>query len=274
MRVLMGTFVEAGAHGACAGAALDAAFEAIARAHALWSFHDPDSELSRLNRSRGEPVRLSASTLRLLRAARAMMRASGGLFDCTVGGALIASGALPDPLGLSYIARGQAGDIRLGHGWAALARPLRITLDGIAKGYAIDLALSAMRRAGATAGWVNAGGDVAVFGEHVLPMHRREADRSLRALGGLKNAAVASSRSGARDPDFPSEIVGPAGAALAPGIWTVLARSAWRADALAKVAATSPPSEREQRVRDLGGALLAVEPAPTGARLSVEETIE
>lgn len=259
MRVLLGTFVEAGAHGAQAGAAVEAAFAAIERAQALWSFHERDSELSRLNAAPGQAVPVAPSTLRLLGACRAMMRRSGGLFDITVGGTLVASGALPDHGGAPALARGSVDDILLGPGTASLRRPVRLTLDGVAKGFAIDLALSAMRRAGAPAGWVNAGGDVGVFGELTLPMQRREDDGSLRPLGGLRNAAMASSRCGPRDPAFPAEIVAPGPTAPASGIWTVLARSAWRADALAKVAALAPPERRVSLVRQLGGILVAME---------------
>jgi thiamine biosynthesis lipoprotein len=44
--------------------------------------------------------------------------------------------------------------------------PVRIDLGGVAKGYAIDRALEAIRAAGCDAGLVNAGGDLAVFGAH------------------------------------------------------------------------------------------------------------
>ncbi len=252
--MLLGTYVEAGTRGPAA--ALDAAFASMAQAQHLWSFHDPDSELSRLNGAHGKAVPLSNTTLRLLRAARAMMAASGGAFDCTVGAMLVQAGALPDHGAGPCLARGSAADIVIGPGWARLARPVRITLDGIAKGFAVDLALRAMRRAGATAGYVNAGGDVAVFGELALPMQRRELDGSLTELGCLRRAAMASSRTGAPDARFPAHIVAPAGLQAAPGVWTVVARSAWRADALTKVAATLAMPRREALVRALGGALI------------------
>ncbi|HEX8613986.1 MAG TPA: FAD:protein FMN transferase [Telluria sp.] len=271
MRPLMGTYVEVGARGAVAQAALQAAFDSIATAQALWSFHDRDSELSRLNLAHGQALALSASTLRLLRSARAMMRASDGLFDCTVGGALVRRGALPDHGGPPALERGSAADIEIGPGWARLARPLRLTLDGIAKGYAVDLAVRALRRAGAEAGWINAGGDVRVFGALVLPMQRRESDGSMRALGGLREAAMASSRVGPGMPDdqqeaaaFPAHIVAPPHAVPATGIWTVIARSAWRADALTKVAANAAPARRAALVRALGGALID----PAGGAIS------
>lgn len=259
IRALLGTFVEAGAQGDAAAAALHAAFAAIERAQALWSFHDRDSELSRLNAAPTRAVPVSPPTVRLLRAAITMMRRSGGLFDITVGGALVDSGALPDHGGPPPLARGRADDILVGPATACLRRPIRLTLDGVAKGFAVDMALSAMRRAGVPAGWVNAGGDARVFGDLVLPMQRREADGSLRPLGGLRNAAMATSRCGPRDPDSPAEIVAPAQTSPTPGIWTVLARFAWRADALAKVAALAPPARRQALVQELGGTLIAVD---------------
>jgi FAD:protein FMN transferase len=52
-RPLLGTFVEIRSAGACRDAveqAIDAAFAAIAKVHRLMSFHDADSDVSRLNR--------------------------------------------------------------------------------------------------------------------------------------------------------------------------------------------------------------------------------
>lgn len=256
MRPLLGTFVEVGARGSAATAAVEAAFAGIVSAQRRWSFHAADSELSRLNREPGHRVPLHGHSLRLLRLCAALMRASGQAFDCTVGGLLVRDGALPDHGGPEALPRGNADDIELGPGWASLRRPLRLTLDGIAKGFAVDLALAAMRRAGAEAGWINAGGDLRVFGDLALPVQRREMDGQLSALGSLRNAAIATSRVGPPDPSYPACIVAPTGLSPAQGTWTVLARSAWRADALAKVAATTASSERAARVQALGGWLL------------------
>ena len=52
-RPLLGTFVEievAGATEPEMADAVDAAFAAVAEVHRLMSFHDPDSDISRLNR--------------------------------------------------------------------------------------------------------------------------------------------------------------------------------------------------------------------------------
>jgi len=265
MRPLLGTFIEVGARGPAAAQAIEAAFARIEHAQAWWSFHDACSELSRLNRTPGACVMLRPHTLRLLRVARALMCRSAGSFDCTVGGMLVRQGLLPDHGGPEALPRGHANDIETGQGWARLRRPVRLTLDGIAKGYAVDLAVGALQHAGADAGWVNAGGDLRVFGDLALPVQRRELDGRFAALGALRNAAVASSRAAASDAaadeSFPAHIIAPPGRQPHPGVWTVLARSAWRADALTKIAATAPAPRREALVRSLGGCLLL--PSPT-----------
>lgn len=266
MRPLLGTYVDVWARGPRVDAALNAAFASMAHAQARWSFHDSASELSRLNSQPQHRVRLDSTTLRLLRAARAVMWASEGAFDCTVGGMLVNDGILPNHAGPAALPRGVAEDIEIGSDWALLRRPVRITLDGIAKGYAVDLALRALRFCGATAGWVNAGGDLRVFGDVALPVQRRELDGRLTSLGSLRNAALASSRSAPLqhpDESFPGLIVGAAGSAPAPGVWSVLARTAWRADALTKVAANVPAAGRAQSIRSLGGSLLTDAGEPT-----------
>jgi thiamine biosynthesis lipoprotein len=58
-------------------------------------------------------------------------------------------------------------------------RNVRIDLGGMAKGFAVDQAVSAMRASGATGGIVNAGGDLRVFG----PMPERVSVRHPAAPG-------------------------------------------------------------------------------------------
>jgi len=269
MRPMLGTFVEVGACGPAAADAIEAAFAALEDAQAWWSFHAPDSDLSRLNLAAGARVSLRPQTLRLLRLTVAVMQRSAAAFDCTVGGLLVRQGVLPDHGGPAPLPRGRVDDIEIGASWARLRRPVRLTLDGIAKGYAVDLAVAALRRAGAPAGSINAGGDLRVFGELQLPVQRRELDGRFTSLGTLRDAAVASSRVAAPgatpDPSFPAQLVAPMGQHPQPGIWSVLARSAWRADALTKVAANTPAPHRDALVRRLGGCLLATPPLELAA---------
>lgn len=263
----LGTYVEVCAHARSrplAEHAVDAAFSALRRAHARWSFHDPDSELSRLNRSPGARVNLSPESLRLLRLALALMVCTDGAFDVTLGGLLVAAGQLPDHAGRSALDRGTTTDLIVGPGWAMLARPVRITLDGIAKGFAVDLAVAALRRARALSGWVNAGGDLRAFGGVTVPIQLRDEGGRLSPVGGLCNLALASScvstRSLSHDPSVPGRIVGHETQPAAPGLWSVLATSAWRADALTKVAACTPASRRHETLSRLGGRLVGATP--------------
>ena len=112
-------------------------------------------------------------------------------------------------------------------GWAMLRSPVRITLDGIAKGYAVDRAIAALKHSKVTAGWVNAGGDMRIFGDIALPVHRRELDGRFTPLGQLRNAALASSRSSNEvDERYPAAMISTQNCAPAEGVWSVIANSA------------------------------------------------
>jgi thiamine biosynthesis lipoprotein len=276
MRPLLGTFVEVASatdplatapsatrdteSRAHADAALRRAFAAIETVERCLSFQNPASELSQLNRCGGRFVTLSALTIRVLRAGRALSIASGGLFNYTVGGALVRRGLLPDHNGAQAFDCGDVRDIEIKGFQARLLRPVLVTLDGIAKGYAVDRGIQALRACGVRAGWINAGGDIRAFGGVTVPIVRRECDGSMRTLGGLCAGAVATSVVHEHaDIRFPGEIHAPNGARAGRGTWTVLARSAWKADALTKVAALAPECTRVELLRRLGGVL--IEPA-------------
>src|SRR5712672_3611120 len=108
-RPLLGTFVEITAsHVSLADAllavgslaelevAVEEAFEAVARVHRLMSFHNPASDLSRLNREAGtNPVAVDAWTFEVLEIAVGLNRHSAGVFDINVAPALQALGLLP-----------------------------------------------------------------------------------------------------------------------------------------------------------------------------------
>ncbi|MEK2644183.1 FAD:protein FMN transferase [Bdellovibrio sp. BCCA] len=263
MKPLLGTFVEVGS--ACPSAqdspAFDAAFSAIEQIHNLLSFHNPQSDLSRLNYSFGNEVELHPHSLRVLRLAKAMSCASDGLFNPTVGGKLQSLGYLPDHSSYFQSSEiplpiGEAFDIQMRRKKVFLARPVRVVLDGIAKGYAVDLAIKALKQAGLSNGWVNAGGDIRVYGDVVLPLQIRGPEGLGETLGGLQNMSVATTWvKDVYDQSFPGWVVlGDRKPAL--GVWTVLAKKAWRADALTKVASLAFPEERAEIMARLGGRCL------------------
>lgn len=262
LRPLLGTLVEIGTV-APAAAAIDAAFAAMQAVQRNLSFQDPHSELSRLNASSGEWLEASRHTRRVLRLARAMMIASEGLFDCTIGAQLVRRGVLPSHCSARRAPAGHAHAIEIGNGRVRLREPVLLTVDGIAKGYAVDIGIHALKCAGARAGWINAGGDIRAFGAVTLPVSRREAGGSVRFLGGLRDAAIATSAvAPRRSARFPGTIVAAGRARPCLGVWTVIASRAWRADALTKVAALTAADRRSAVLRRLGGRLVHGPAAP------------
>src|SRR6202035_4754068 len=98
-RPLLGTFVEiavAGAAPSDADCAIAAGFAAAARVHRLMSFHEPESDVSRLNReASGQAVAVDPWAFGVLETALDLNRRSNGAFEIAVAPALQALGLLP-----------------------------------------------------------------------------------------------------------------------------------------------------------------------------------
>lgn len=275
MKPLLGTYVEI---------AIDAgseeqeqlmtmAFEAIEKIHSLLSFQARESELSQLNLAAGRTLTLHPLSVNVLRLARAMMKASRHSFNCTVGGSLVKRGSLPDHGFGSYLESGDVDDIVISGRRVQLVRPVLLVFDGIAKGYAVDFAVKKLISAGIRSGWINAGGDIRAFGELTVPIHLRRGDAAPVYAGDLKNAAIATSSAREQvDDRYQGLIVNNGGKPVGQGQWTVVARSAWRADALTKVAANAPRDEAEQLVASLGGTLVRQAPCSQPATVERAET--
>lgn len=235
-RPLLGTLVEIRVHGLRpdeAQAAIDRAFAAVSRVHALMSPHDPASDVARINRHRGpRVVRVHAWTYRVLAAARLLSALSGGAFD--VSAASRRAGARPG-------AGGDWRNLELLSGYrVAVGRRLPIDLGGIAKGFAVDRAVEILREAGAPAGVVNAGGDLFAFGFKPERVHVRHpaAPSVLVPMADLTDEALATS---ANYFDLPEagRLLRPDGRRLwlGRGSVSVRAPSCMWADALCKVVA-------------------------------------
>ena len=177
----LGTLVEiaiAEAPHAEPGAAFDAAFARIAAVHETMSPQRPASDIARFNAAAaGTRLDCDAGTLAVLEAARQLSDASAEAFDITQGQGGLSGWQLRSP----HLFK--------------LDTASGLDLGGIAKGYAVDQAITALRDAGVTAGWVNAGGDLGVFGALELPIHIRSPDDPARTLPlvGLRDGALATS---------------------------------------------------------------------------------
>ncbi len=154
-RPLLGTLVEIGVSADATlthiHACIDEAFAVVERVHTLMSYQDPDSELSRINRDAAiSAQRIDPHTYLVLRAALRFAHLSDGAFDACV--------AAPN-------ATANWRDIELlGDGRVRYRRALRLDFSGIAKGYAVDAAVSVLKNLGLDDIMVNAGGDLRVAG--------------------------------------------------------------------------------------------------------------
>ncbi|WP_310447235.1 FAD:protein FMN transferase [Thiobacillus sp.] len=238
----LGTLVEIVAEGADMPTLLtasDRAFARIAAVHAAMSFQSADSELTRVNReAQTDWAALSPDLAAVFAAALEFARASAGLFDPSVAGWLVAAGCLPRHPGFPAAATPDWRAIELDGDRVRYARPLLVDLSGIAKGYAVDAALASLATSGLAAATVNAGGDLARFGDDAVPVHVRLPQQPTYSLqlAELKNGAAATSASYFQ----PDALRHPgSGDTLCAGTSvTVLAADCMTADALTKVVAT------------------------------------
>ena len=181
---VMGTMLTITVWGRDTAALLRAAHEArdsIRLVDSLMSNFRPESEISRLNRNAGgEPQPISAHTMHVLLHARRLWRASNGLFDPTIGPIVRAWGFYGDSGRVPP--RSELDSLRQLVGYGAVAldtalgtarlskRGMELDLGGIAKGYALDLARSAIPDTIVSGGMIDLGGNILVFGR---PPHGR-----------------------------------------------------------------------------------------------------
>jgi thiamine biosynthesis lipoprotein len=281
---------------ATAKAAASAAFQRVAELNAVLSDYDTDSELSRLSQTagQGKAVPVSPDLWRVLRAAQALARRTGGAFDVTAGPYVShwrkarRTRKLPTAEALARAGEGVGyGKLRLdprSH-TAELTVPfMRLDLGGIAKGYALDEALKVLRKRGLPHALVTGGGDMAA-GEP--PPGRRGWRIAVAALEvtnalpprfvDLRNTGLATSGDVFQHLDIEgqrySHIVDPrTGLGLTDHSQvTVIARNAMTADSLATAVSVLGPVAGLRLVEQTPGAaaLLARQP---GANLEIHES--
>jgi FAD:protein FMN transferase len=233
-RIIMGTTVAIEARAVSriqARAGIDAAFAAVAAVNERLHPEEPGSDLVALcSAPPGTPVRIAPQTLEVLLFASELAAASAGVFDPCV----------PESAGRMCDLELQRGECP-----GAIAHlPLRIDCGGIAKGYAVDQAVMALRAAGCSAGLVNAGGDVRVFGSIHARLLLREPDGNFRPLALTDAALAVSERTGARRPSGHRGYYRRVGADPGREVRAaVRASCAMVADALTKCVLLCPPRE-------------------------------
>jgi thiamine biosynthesis lipoprotein len=223
LRIGLGTLIAISAEADAAFRALsgtEAAFDAIAQVESLMHPTRAGSDLLAIRQGTlGQPLAVHTWTWEVLALSRRLNQASKGAFDP----------CLPS-------AAGRLTDLEFAPPHSVIPhRPLHIDLGGIAKGYAVDRALMALRAAGCRGGLVNAGGDLAVFGNRthaIVIRDRKEGDSVVE----LKNAALATSDvcNAARPAEHRGYYHGVTRREIRAGKISVSAASAAIADALTK----------------------------------------
>jgi len=240
--------VEAGSR-AEAEFAFAAATTEIQRLDRVLSGWRDDSELSALNRAAERQV--SPDLFAVLAAGESWRGKTGGAFSARLG----ATEGLASSADIRAAAlRAEAADVRLDRATRTVSRPADVTfaVDGLAKGYVIDAAMAAARRAApcAKAMMIDIGGDIACFGDRdwsigVADPANLADNAPPAAIVRVSNRALAVSGPGMRDRLVDgvarSHLTDPATGAPAPARQAaVLAADAATADALSTALSIMP----------------------------------
>lgn len=249
-RPLLGTYVEISIDDPDRPTAIDNAFKTIQTVHDLMSFHNPQSELSRINRqAHTQAIEIHAWTAQVLKIAKKIHQKSNGLFDCGIGHRLVAAGLLPRHINLHNHNLGGIQDIQfLAPDLIRSFQPICLDLGGIAKGFAVDMAVRVLISEGIQSGVVNAGGDLRVFGDtsRRIQVRNPSLPDEVIEIGSLVNGAIAtSSLYFAKRDRLQSHFINPFAQESsevhveAQGSFSILAKECVYADALTKVLALS-----------------------------------
>ena len=194
---LLGTYVEISTKQENGDEAISHAFSAIEKVQHLMSFHNEQSELSTINReAHVRAIPIHPWTSQIIRIAQDIHRHSEGLFNCGIGHRLVEAGLLPGTVDITHHNFGGIEDLHFVDQDRVLSSlPLCLDLGGIAKGFAVDMAVNALKFNGIHSGSVNAGGDMRIFGNESEAIHIRnpQAPSNIIEIGSLTNGAIATS---------------------------------------------------------------------------------
>jgi thiamine biosynthesis lipoprotein len=178
--------------------AIAEAFEVMQRVDSIAGF-DGAGEIATLNR--GERIELSSETIEIIRQGIRAGKLTHGAFDITMRPLM----ELWQDFIEEYVPREDeiakampltgCDKVSIVNGRVAFeAAGMELDLSGIAKGYAVDMAVEKLISGGVKTGLVNAGGDMRVFGEKTWKIGVRDprGTEVIRVLE-LKNEAVATS---------------------------------------------------------------------------------
>jgi len=189
--------------------AFSAAFDEVAHIGRVMSAHAPDSDLARLSQvAAGAVLMLDPHTVHVLRAAQYWQRVSHGAFNPgRAATRLCVAGQRPGLTRLNAPSVGLHALEVLSDTKVKLQHAIQIDFGGIAKGYAVDCAITRLQQHGVVDALVNAGGDMRAIGSTVWPVDVRHAqhhvmDLRMRACQTLQHRALATSVAAPLNPEF------------------------------------------------------------------------
>jgi thiamine biosynthesis lipoprotein len=238
----------------------------------LLSRYRPGSEVFRLNEA-GRVEGASDALLDVLRLADRVSRLGDGAFDVSIQPVLdlyrqqlARTGTSPSPQEVEEaVARVDHRALRIAGRDVVLAQPgMRITLDGIGKGYVVDRGVAVLRQRGFADVFVEAGGDLVAAGRRVSGDPWRIGIRGPRPGIALQARFQASDRAVATSGDYLQPFTGdyrqhhildPRTGSSAPELAsaTVVAPDAATADALATLSMVLGPRKGRALLEDLPG---------------------
>ena len=178
--------------------AMASAFDAIQTVQRHMSVFDPNSDVSQINAGHyvAKPCAVHPWVWDVLSLSVRIHQLCPS-FDITQGHALVAQGLRP-ALQTSHASQmwgGMADLTLLPNHQVQTTQPIYLDLGGIAKGYAVDRAVDAIQAQGVVSGYVNAGGDLRVFGAYAHEVYLRACTPPHAAIqaGVLQDAAMATS---------------------------------------------------------------------------------
>ncbi|MCM1224119.1 MAG: FAD:protein FMN transferase, partial [Lachnospiraceae bacterium] len=167
----MDTDISIKAYGKNAEAALEDAESKIAELEKLWSVTDENSDIYKINCSRGEPVSISSETKEILSFALGMAEKTGGVLEPTIYPVITAWGftteqnRIPSSSELQEILENvDYRRVVLSGDEVALPDGMELDLGAVGKGYAADVVTDILKDRGVSSALLNLGGNIQAVG--------------------------------------------------------------------------------------------------------------